>query len=159
MLEAVEHGRRGVELDPNSYLAQWSLALALECNAQFEEASAVAERAIAMSGRHCWALTTMASIYGAWGKPDNARAVYRELEMRRASDYIQPAMLVIAAAAVGEIDQAIAYAQEALEKRDPLFVMVARSWPQYKKLRTDSRFLEVVSQLALPDWNPQPMDS
>ncbi len=121
--EAVEHGRKGVELDPNSYLAHWSFAAALACNAQYEEAAAMAERALAISGRHSWALMSLVSIYAAWDKPDNARAAYRELEARSAREYIQPSMLAPAAAAVGEMDRAIAFAQQALDDKDPLFVM------------------------------------
>jgi tetratricopeptide (TPR) repeat protein len=151
--EAVDHGRRGVELDPNSYLAQWSLAVSLECSAKYEEAAAVAERALAISGRHSWALSTLVSIYAAWNKPDNARAVYRELEARSARDYIPPGMLAPAAAAVEEMDRAIAFARQALDDKDPLLVMLARSWPEYTRLRTDSRFLEIVSQLELPGWH------
>jgi tetratricopeptide (TPR) repeat protein len=154
--EAVEHARRGVELDPDSYLAHWSLAVALECNAQYEEAAAAAERALAMSGRHSWALTTLVSTYAAWDKPDSLRAVYRELEARSASDYIQPSMLAPAAAAVGEMDRAIVFAQQALDDKDPMFVMLARTWPGYSRLRTDPRFLEIVSHLALPGWNLTP---
>ena len=99
---------------------------------------------------------TLVSIYAAWDKPDNARAVYRELEARSAREYVQPSMLALAAAAVGDMDRAIALAQRALEDKDPLFVMLARSWPGYQQLRTDSRFLEIVRQLALPGWNPAP---
>jgi hypothetical protein len=40
-----------------------------------------------------------------------------------------------------------------LEFKDPLFVMLARSWPDYDKLRTDSRFLEIVDRLNLPGWS------
>ena len=152
--EAVEYARRGVELDPKSYLALWCLATSLQCDGQHEEALAVNERALAVSGRHSWALTTLAAIYAAWNKPDKARAVYRELEMRSTSEYVQPAMLTSAAAAVGEIDRAIGFAQQALDDRDPLFVMLARTWPDYiKKLRTDARFVAIVSQLNLPGWN------
>jgi tetratricopeptide (TPR) repeat protein len=148
----VEYGRRGVELDPNSYLAQWSLAISLECNAEYEEAAATAERALAISGRHSWALTTLVSIYAAWNKPDEARVVYRELEARSARDYIQPSMLAPAAAAVGEMDRAITFAQQAVDDKDPLFVTLARTWPGYGRLRTDSRFLEIVARLGLPGW-------
>jgi serine/threonine-protein kinase len=148
--EAVEHGRRGVELDPNSYLAKWSLAASLNVAGQYEEAAAFAERALAMSGRHNWALTELASIYAAWNKPDNARAVYRELEARCAREYIQPSMFAQAAAAVGEMDRAIAFAQQAVDNKDPLFVMLARAWPGYDRLRTDPRFLEIVGRLGLP---------
>jgi len=154
--EAVEHARRGVELDPNSYLAHWSVSVALACDAQYEEAAAAAERALAISGRHSWALTTLVSIYAAWDKFDSARAVYRELEARSVREYIQPAMLAPAAAAVGEMDRAIAFAQQALDDKDPLFVMLARTWPDYGRLRADSRFLGIVSHLALPGWSITP---
>jgi serine/threonine-protein kinase len=151
--EAVEHGRRGVELDPNSYLAHWSVAISLEGVGLYQEAATSAERAIGMSGRHAWALTTLASIYDNWNKPEKAKAVYAELEARTISEYIQPAMLTIAAAAAGNREQAIVFAQQAVDIRDPLFIMIARCWPQYKNLRTDPRFLDVVRQLGLPNWS------
>src|SRR5262249_19834029 len=111
IVEAVEYGRRGVELDPNSYLAPWSVSVALQCAGQYEEAAVAAERALAISGRHSWALTTLVTIYVAWDKPDKALAVYRELEARSAREYIQPAMLAGAAAALGEGDRAVAFVQ------------------------------------------------
>ena len=150
--EAVEHGKKGVELDSNSYLAHWSLAVAFEGTEDYEAAASAAERAIGMSGRHTWALTTLASIYDGWNKPEKARAVYAELEARSVSEYIQPAMMTIAAAAAGNREQAIVFARQAEEIRDPLFMMIARCWPQYEELRTDPRFLDVVRQLDLPNW-------
>jgi tetratricopeptide (TPR) repeat protein len=148
----VEYGRRGVELDPKSYLALWSFAVSLEYLGQYEEAAAAAEKALAISGRHSWSLMTLASNYKAWDKPDEARAVFQELEVRSAREYIQPAMLAAAAAAIGQIDRAIAFAQQALDDRDPLFVMLARTWPDYNNLRSDPRFHEIVSKLKLPGW-------
>jgi hypothetical protein len=149
----VEHSRTGVHLDPNSYLAHWSLAVALEGSEDYEAAEASAQRGIAMSGRHTWALTTLASIYNGWNKPERARAVYAELEARSVSEYIQPGMMAIAADAGANREQAIVFAQQAVDIRDPLFIMTARCWPQYRKLHTDPRFLDVVRQLGLPNWN------
>ena len=154
--EAVDHGRRSVELDPNSYLAQWVLTLSLHQGAYHEQAVAVAERALAMSGRHTWALTTLVSIYAAWDKPDDAIAVYHELTARSAREYVQPCMLAMAAAAVGDIDLAISFAERALQEKDPLFVAAARTWPGYDPLRTDARFFEIVRQLELPGWRKTP---
>ena len=148
--EAVEYGRRGVELDPKSYLALWSLSVALEYDSQHEEAFSTLEQALAISGRHGWALMTLASNYAAWGKPDKARAVFQELEARSAREYIQPAMLAAAAASMGEIDRSIKFARQALDDRDPMFVLLARSWPDYNNVRSDSRFQEIVRQLKLP---------
>nr|ART36316.1 C595 [uncultured bacterium] len=153
LVEAVEHSRRGVELDPSSYLAQWCHSVALKCNGQYEEAAAAAERALGLSGRHCWAMTTLTGIYAAWGKRESANATYLELKERREREYIQPSMLLEAAAAVGKIDEAIAFAQQALDDNDPLFVLMARLWPSYDSLRNNSSFLKIVSQLGLPKWN------
>lgn len=151
--EAVEHGRRAVELDPNSYLAHYGLAVSLRQNGQYEDATAIAERALTLSGRHNWALTALVTIYAACGKPDNARAVYSELQSRREREYIQPALLATAADAVGEVDQALEIAQQALAEKDPMFVMLPRGWPDYSRLRTEPRFRDIVSQLRLPGWS------
>jgi adenylate cyclase len=148
--EAVDHGRRGAELDPNSYLAYWSLTTALLCSEHYEDAAVTCERALAMSGRHSWALSSLVSIYAAWGKLDKARAAYRELEARSEREFIQPAMLSPAAAAIGDMDQAIAFAKRAVDEKDPLFVMLARTWPTYNQLRTDPRYLQIFNRLGLP---------
>ena len=150
--EAVEYGRRGAELDPNSYLAHWSLSFALQCDGQYEEAAQAVEKALAISGRHAWALTTLVAINASWGKQDKAQAAYNELEARNTREYIQPAMLTAAAAAIGDVDRAIDFAQQALKQKDPLFVLLARTWPDYDSLRTDSRFLGILSRLNLPGW-------
>jgi adenylate cyclase len=150
--EAVEHAKRGVELDPSSYLAFWCYSAALEYLKHYEKAVMVAEQALAMSGRHSWAMMTLASTYAAQGKHSEGQAVFRELEARGRREYIPPAMLAATAAVVGEIDRAIEFAQQALDCRDPLFVMLARTWPDYDNIRSDPRFLEIVGKLGLPGW-------
>ncbi len=105
-----------------------------------------------MSGRHVWALASLVMTYAAWGKAAEAGALYRELEVRCTREYVQPSMLAPSAAAVGAMDRAVEIAQRALDEKDPLFVMLARSWPGYDRLRSDSRFLDIVSRLNLPDW-------
>jgi tetratricopeptide (TPR) repeat protein len=150
--EAVSYAKRGVELDPKSYLAHWCVAVSLECDGKYEEAAAADEYALSISGRHPWALSTLTAIYSRWGKHDKAVAVYRELEARASREYVQPAMLTPAAAAVGEIDRAIEFAQQAVNDKDPLFIMLVRTWPDYESLRREERFLDIISGLHLPGW-------
>jgi serine/threonine-protein kinase len=148
--EAVEHGRRSVELDPQSYLAHYFLTLALHQDEQYEEAAAEAERALAMSRRHAWSLAALASIYASWGKRDDARSIRREMVDRSALEHVQPCMLAVAAAAVGDLDEAVSFAERAVLERDPFFVLMARTWPIYDPLRIDPRFREIVGRLGLP---------
>lgn len=95
-----------------------------------------------------------APIHAAGGRLDEARAAYREAQERDARAYLQPSLLAVAAAAVGEVDRAVSYAERALRDRDPLLVLMARTWPTLDGLRADPRFVEIVRQLGLPDWRP-----
>jgi eukaryotic-like serine/threonine-protein kinase len=148
--EAVGSLRRGLELDPASFLGQWSLACCLTVAGRLEEATAEGERALVMSGRHVWTLATLATAYARLGKPTDARAFLREAEARGIREYVQPSMLAQMAAAANEMETAIGYVRSAVEGRDPLFTMLARTWPLFDELRTDPRFLQLVAELKYP---------
>ena len=49
--------------------------------------------------------------------------MYAELQARSVSEYIQPGMMAIAADAAGNRDQTVVFAQQAVDIRDPLFIM------------------------------------
>jgi tetratricopeptide (TPR) repeat protein len=154
--DAIAHSRRGIELDSNSYLAHWSLMESLAHAGHYEEAAASAEVACAMSGRHAWAVCGLAYIYGAWGKKEEATKVLDEVEARSQREYVQPCMLAIAAIAAGEREKSLAYVERAESERDPLFVLLARLWPEYEPMRNDLRFNAAVDRLRLPGYRPAP---
>jgi tetratricopeptide (TPR) repeat protein len=74
--EALQACERAVGLDPESYLGRWCHHMALHLNERFEEAVAAGELALAMSGRHPWAIATLAATFADWGKPADSEAVY-----------------------------------------------------------------------------------
>ena len=148
--EGVGHARRGLEIDPNSYLGHWALLCALGCAGEYPEAAAVAERALGMSGRHIWTLGCAAAIYARWGRPADAMALFREAEARAGREHMLPSMLVAAAAAVGDTDAALRYARRAVDEQDPMFVLSARLLPFYDDLRPDPRFRAIVAELGFP---------
>lgn len=124
--------------------------MALGCSGRYAKAAAVAEQALAMSGRHTWALATYVTIYTAWGRPDVARAAYEEMVARSATTYVQPTMLALAAAYALGIDEGIAFLRRAVDVMDVLVVTNVRSWPLFERLRADPRFAEIVRPLNLP---------
>ena len=152
-IDAVARGRRAIELDPNSYLAHWSLTEALGHAGRYEEAVTSAERTMAISGAHSWVAGGLAGIYAGWGKTAEARRVFADMQRREATEYLQPVMMAYAASAAGDMDQAVACADRAERERDPLFPLLARSWPEFEALRQDSRFREIVDRMHLPDLN------
>jgi serine/threonine protein kinase/tetratricopeptide (TPR) repeat protein len=144
--EGVQAAKTAVELE-ESFFTYWALQLAFHADGQFDRAAASGEMALAISGRHPFAVSPQAMILAEMGEIVEARALYGELVARSASSYIQPCHLAIAASAVGEMDKAVEHAREAFEIRDPM-LMVARYWPDFARLREDSRFDQILFRIG-----------
>jgi hypothetical protein len=141
--EAVPACKHAVELDSESFLARYSLHIALHLSGRFEEAVAEGELALAISGRHCWAMATLATTFADWGNPVDALAVYAEMTARAQRYYLQPSQLAIAASAAGMRDEAISHAREAFQIRDPMAqLQLTLWWPYAERLRADPQFAE-----------------
>jgi eukaryotic-like serine/threonine-protein kinase len=131
-----------------SFFVYWASQHAFHTDSQFDKAAAAGEMALALSGRHPWALATQALIFADWGKPLEARAIYKELAARSERGYVQPTQMAIAASAAEDLDLAVTHAQQAFEIRDP-FLVVAKHWPDFSRLRTDQRFTNILVNMRL----------
>jgi adenylate cyclase len=122
---AEKAARRAVELDPESYLARFALAEVLRVTGKIEESVTTSELALAISGRHAWAIVFLALALADWGKPAEADALYVEMLARARRQYMPPAALAVVAAAAAREDDAIQHARDAFKIRDPecLFVL------------------------------------
>src|SRR5439155_3049839 len=86
---------RAVALDPDAYLSQIVLAAAYHGAGRLEDALAVYEPALAISGRHPGGVAGQAVVYADWGKRDEARAIWDELVRRSQQEYVQPTALAM----------------------------------------------------------------
>ncbi len=145
--EAIETARRAVEQDPESFVAHWMFGVSLGTAGRFEDAVVTLERAAGMSGRHTLAITSLAGVFGQWGKRPEAGALHRELLDRAVRGYIPAAHLAISAEASGQREEAIAFANRAWDEREPPFILWARHFPQYGALRLDPRFAEILLKM------------
>jgi tetratricopeptide (TPR) repeat protein len=150
--EAVLASRRGVELDPESYIAHHVLHLALHVCGEFEESVVVGERALSMSGRHSWTMATLAVTFADWGQPADADAVYAEMVARARRQYVSPAALALAAAAALRESETICHASDALETHDPVGLFFSRHWPPTARLYAYPRFREIIARMGRNDW-------
>jgi TolB-like protein/Flp pilus assembly protein TadD len=148
--EAVQACERAVELDRESYLACWCLHLSLRACGRFEEAVAVGESSLGMSGRHTWAVMSLAETFAEWNKPADAEALYAELVARSRRSYIQPSMLSASAAAAGMEEEAIYHACEAVRVRDPVLPLAfSKYWSHTARLRAYPRFLDILASAGM----------
>jgi len=147
----VQACERAVELDSESFIARWAHHFTLHLSGRFEEAVRAGELALAMSGRHPWAMATLALTFADWGKPADAEALYAELAARGRRSFVSPSWLALAAAAVGLEDETIRHAREACEIRDPISIAVFSKWwrPWNARLRAHPRFCELLAGTGL----------
>jgi len=71
---AVQACERAVALDSDSFIAHLAHRVA-HLRGRFEEAIRVGELALAMSGRHTWAMANLAVTFANWGKRVDAGLV------------------------------------------------------------------------------------
>jgi TolB-like protein/Tfp pilus assembly protein PilF len=151
--EAVRASRRAIELDPDNYFARISLQESLRLSGEFEESSAAGQLAMAMSGRHPWAMTWHALTFADWGRLASADAVYCEMATRAWHQYVSPAMLAIAASGAAREDDAVSHAREAIEIHDPhCQFFFSRYFPASARLYTYRGFREVIALMGRSEW-------
>jgi hypothetical protein len=100
-----------------------------------------------MSARHCFAIGSLAMMLSRWGKLSEARALYQELLDRAAVGYIPLFQLALSAAAAGEHEQALDFAERAWHEREPGIFLFARYWTDYDWFRQQPRFLAILREL------------
>jgi serine/threonine protein kinase/tetratricopeptide (TPR) repeat protein len=144
--EGVAAGQKAVELEA-TYIACWALEVNLHWAGQFERAVEAGKMALAVSGRHPWAMAALAMTYADWNKPGEAQAIYAELVARGAREYIQPSQLAIAAAAAGQREKAVDHAREAYEIRDPMLI-TAKYFPDFASMRSVHGFQDIVRRMG-----------
>jgi Tfp pilus assembly protein PilF len=151
--ESVEVSRRAVQLDSESFLANFSLQLTLASSGQSEASVAAGELVLAMSGRHPWSLAWLAVALADWGKAGEADSVYLEMQARARREYVAPTLLAIAALAAAREDEVIRYAREAYEIRDASFTTFFSRYSFLSpRLYRDPRFREIIAQMGRSDW-------
>ena len=149
----IEATRRGLELDFESYLARFVRQEVLRVTGKFEEAVAAGELALAVSGRHTWAMTLLALTCADWGKSGESDALYAEMLARSRRQYVSPAQLASTAAAASREDEAMSHAREAVEIRDPhCQIWFSRYARVGDRLWAYPRFREVIALMGRDDW-------
>ena len=151
--ESVDVGRRAVQLDSESFIANWVLQLALLSSGQLEASVVAGESALAMSGRSPWSMSLLAMALADLGRVTEADAVYCEMLFRARRQYVQPTSLAFAAEAAAREEEAVLHARKAVEIRDPNSqIFFSRYFPVSARLYRHPRFQEIIAQMGRSDW-------
>jgi Tfp pilus assembly protein PilF len=91
---------------------------------------------------------SVAVAYARSGQGEKATAILNEMLHLKEDRYVPPAQLAYVYAALGEIDEAFMWLDQAFRQRDPSMTWI-KGDPEFDSLRFDPRFEELMKKLGL----------
>ncbi len=140
---------KAAEYDPDAFLSWYVLGNCYHWSGNFKKATESFNRALEISGRHAWALTSLLVNYVDDRQVAKAETIFHELKLRASTGHVLPSLLAIASAGLNKKDEAIRYAREAYERHDPFQIQSSKSWPDSKFLKDIPQYQEILNLLRL----------
>jgi len=140
--------RSALEMDPDFGSAHLWLANVFEQKGLFAEAISELKTGVRLSGDSTFALARLGQGYAMAGQRDEARAVLQQLNASSSQRYVSPYDIAMLHVGLQENDEAFAWLHRAFEQRS-LWLGYLKVEPQLDPLRSDSRFLDLLSRLGL----------
>jgi serine/threonine protein kinase len=147
--EGIAFCRTGAQRDPDAFVTHWIHGLVANWHGAFAESISAFQSAGAVSDRHPYSLSHYALVHVNAGNIAEARALHAELLSLSARTYVPNTALMVSCTALGDLDQALEYALQACDEREPMLILLARNFSDLQRLRDDPRFAEVLRRLGL----------
>ncbi len=146
---SIAEGRKILELDPNDLRAYADLAVAHFQKAMYREALQDAEKGLAVSHRDPFFLSIAAFVHGRLGQMQQAEKLVEEMRSDRKRRIVAPYFFATALVGMNKQNEAMDALEEGYKARDAYMVGL-NSTPWFGPLRSDPRFLDLVSRMHFP---------
>src|SRR5262249_14268267 len=146
--EAIDQCRRTIQMEPNFAVAHWHLGLAYEQKQLFDAATEEFKKAISLSGGSPLMKAALGRAYAKSQKTHEANETLNELNELAKRQYASAYEIATIYVALGNNEQAFQLLEQAYREHSFHFVNLNVS-PQFKSVRSDPRFLELVHRLGL----------
>lgn len=157
--KALQQFRHTIELDPTFPLVHFFLADLLAELGRFEEAIEETERGELLLGLNPEDAAAEATDFrnalqsrgprGYWKKNLEATLKARK---RAGNRYLEAVAVAGAYARVGDKENALKWLAKSYEDREGQHITLVRWLPEFKSLRSDRRFVDLLSRMGLPHW-------
>lgn len=152
---SVEQAHRALDLDGANFMGHLVMGQARTMRRQFEEAIPALQRATELSGSSPAVLGWLGLALGQSGSSAEARKLLERLHGMATQAYVPPTSFAWIHLGLGEIDEAFAWMDRAIEARDPMIVPI-KSYCFLDPLRADPRFAALLRKMRL---EPEPAPS
>jgi len=147
--EALEAGKKAVELDASSSVAHQRLGSAYEQKGMFPEAVAEFKKAVDGSHRVQLAVSSLAHVFALAGERTEAERLLAELQARSKSEYVSSYLIAQIYIALGEKELAFKSLERAYAERS-IDLVLAKVDPRLDPLRDDPRYQELLKRIGFP---------
>ena len=147
--EAIAQNEKTVNLDARFFIAYLWLGQAYEQKKMYAEAIATFQKGMNEAERHPQLLASLGRAYALAGQSDKAQKVLDELREMSKQRYVSPYLIAVVYAGLGDRAQAFAWLEKAYEDRS-FFLIWLKVEPRFDNLRDDSRFVELLRRVGLP---------
>lgn len=145
---AVEQSLKTLEMESDFSPAHYTLGLAYEQVARYEEAIAALQEARNTSGGNPVSLAALGHAYATAGRRREAMKTLNELRKISERSYVSPYWSAILYAGLGENAPAFEWLEKAYEERDVWLVWL-KAEPRFDSLRSDPQFEDLLRRVGL----------
>jgi serine/threonine-protein kinase len=147
---AIEQCHRTIDLDPQFWVIHSRYAAALIEKGQKEEGLAEAEKAFEMVNHATFLMGFVGYAQAVAGHRDGALATARELEKRYAAGEGDGVRIASVYLGLGDKDKVFEWLEKDFKVKRPSLVEI-RQEPEFKSLRDDQRFHDLLKRMNLPE--------
>ncbi len=146
--EARERLSMTIELDPDFAIGHFLLGETYAFDDRVSESLSHYQRAVELSGRHSWFVSSLGWAYGLQGDETRAREILAELLERSNREYVSLLDFAAVYLGLGETDETLDYLEQAFEEHNPNLVDLDYH-PFYDALRSEPRFIALVERVGM----------
>lgn len=139
-------------MDADFPLAHFALGYALEALGKYEDAESEYQHSQGGLGNLAEFTAYVGRIHAFSGRREEALHAIDELEQLSEVHYVQPTLIAIIYAALGNTDEAFRWLERAYTERDEDMCLLKVD-PRLDSLRGDPRFLSLLQRVGLADSN------
>ncbi|HEV7645933.1 MAG TPA: protein kinase [Pyrinomonadaceae bacterium] len=147
--EAISRARRTLEFDANFAQGYLHMGNSLSQNKRAEEAVAALEKSLELMPGFTMTRYMLTYAQAAAGQMDEARAVVEELRRRAKTEYVKPYFIALGCIAIGEIDEAFEWLDNAFAEGDVWLIWIATE-PKLDPIRKDPRYENLLQRMKHP---------
>jgi tetratricopeptide (TPR) repeat protein len=151
--EAIDEGRKAVELHPYLQISRANYAMALECAGRLDEALEQYQLGSVMSLNLPWMRALEATCLAKMNRLDDARRLLKHLEQLRRTEYVDAYYMAMLRDALGQRSEAFEELERAYAENSAFLYSIEID-PKIEPLRGDPRFARICRRDVIPPEKP-----